>query len=76
MVHHRRDKPQPVVRLAEAGIVRPAQKLRERFAVTVGGELIAPFIEGHAEGVHLPVREMLDSRAVQLHAVGIARLHR
>ena len=48
----------------------------ERLGVAVGRVQVAQRIEGQAERVDLPVRELLDVRAVGPEAVRVARLHR
>ena len=72
LLHHVRREAETIVRLAEAGIVAAGEELKERFAVAVGGEQVPQRIEGEAEGIHLSVRVMLDARAVETHAVGVA----
>ena len=56
---------QAVVRLAEAGIVGAAEQLVDRQRVAVGRVQVAQRIERQAERVDLPVREVLDVRAVR-----------
>ena len=51
------------------------QKLVNRRAVTIGGVQISERIEGEAERIDLAPRVLLDARAVDLDAVGIAGVH-
>ena len=62
-----------VVRLAEALVARPADELRDRLGVAVGGVEVEPRVEGHAERVHLPAGEDLDAAAVRAEAERVAR---
>ena len=43
--------------------------------MAVGGEDVEQWIEGHAERIHLPPRELLDARTVEPHAIRVPRLH-
>ena len=74
VLHHRGDVAEPVVRLAEAVVIPPAQQQHDRSRVAVGVVEVAQRIERHAERIDLPVGEPLDPRPVGPHAVGVAPL--
>src|SRR4051812_13206104 len=63
------------MRLAEAGVVTIGQELINRFAVAIGSEKISKGIKGQTKRIHLPVRIMLDARAVEPNAICVPRIH-
>ena len=64
------------MRLAEAGIPCAPEQLIDRPAVAIAGIQIAQRVERQAERVDLSMREILRVRAVGLHPVSIAGVHR
>ncbi len=66
---------QPVIRLAEAGVVGAAQQLIDRPAVAVARVQVAQRVERQPERVDLAVGDVFGVRAVGPHPVGVARLH-
>src|SRR5438552_1672386 len=64
-----------VVRFAEAGIIRTAQKLIDRRAMTIGGPQIAEGIEHKPERIDLAPTVLLDVRTIEGEAIAIARVH-
>ena len=69
--HHRRVA-EAVVRLAEARIPAAIEQLVDGRAVAIAGVEVAAGVPREAEGVHLPVGVLLDARAVEADAVGVA----
>src|SRR5262245_43667055 len=58
--------------LAEARVIAVDQQLIKRFAMAIGGEQVAEPVKGEPEWVHLAMRVMLNARAIEPDAVGIA----
>src|SRR5262249_5530539 len=59
-VDHVRSKTETVVRLSEAGVGRPAEKLSDRLGMAASGVDVSERVERHAEWIYLPASENLD----------------
>ncbi len=70
-----RGEAKPVVRFAEARIIRATQELIDRRAVTIRGPEIAERIEHQAERVDLPPAILLDARTIRPEPIAVARVH-
>src|SRR5438309_11783896 len=76
MSHHRRPETKAVIWFAKTRIIAATLQLVDRSGVAVGGVKISERIEHQSERIDLAMGEILDVRAVDVHSVGIAGLHR
>src|SRR5436190_5261463 len=75
MLHHRGGEAKAVIGFAEARIIAAGQELINGRAVTIGRVKVAERVPTKAEGIDLAEGVLLDARAIEPKAVGVAGIH-